>query len=298
MVVGAIRRFRWRKARVLLAFFAVWWMWGDQEQCLCRETPRYLAVSPFSSMWPWMEYSASTGDLFLVIRVAMLLVTCRVFPPVSRRSHYGVELWLLLFPEASFCCCVGSSSTVLWSIPTMMSYPCLWYSLRQRGLYLGYIVWAPLCYVFVFSKHCSLSRNCSVCGVNCYGVHHEQYTQWRDVECPQIPCCKADKLGRRQSHWIWHGSIEEYMSRWVICILCVLCWCLSCGTERVTRLGEVIRPPTKELVRRTVWTSWQHPQLAFVPSIVGWKNAQWHAIFLERMCYPRIVSVVMGCHIS
>ena len=46
--VGARRRFLWRKARVLLAFLAVWMMCFDHAQCLWRVTPRYFAVSnPF-----------------------------------------------------------------------------------------------------------------------------------------------------------------------------------------------------------------------------------------------------------
>ena len=43
--VGALRRLRWRKARVPLAFLAVALTCGDQDECLWRDTPRYFAVS-------------------------------------------------------------------------------------------------------------------------------------------------------------------------------------------------------------------------------------------------------------
>ena len=44
-VVGALRRLRWRKARVPLAFLAVALTCGDQDECLWRDTPKYFAVS-------------------------------------------------------------------------------------------------------------------------------------------------------------------------------------------------------------------------------------------------------------
>ena len=43
--VVALRRLRWRKARVPLAFLAVALTCGDQDECLWRDTPRYFAVS-------------------------------------------------------------------------------------------------------------------------------------------------------------------------------------------------------------------------------------------------------------
>ena len=63
MVIGAKRRFRWKKVQVLLTFFAVWCEATRSSVCV-----RKLPGTAFSSMWPWMEYSASTEDLFLVIR--------------------------------------------------------------------------------------------------------------------------------------------------------------------------------------------------------------------------------------
>ena len=42
--VVALRRLRWRKARVPLAFLAVALTCGDQDECLWRDTPRYFAV--------------------------------------------------------------------------------------------------------------------------------------------------------------------------------------------------------------------------------------------------------------
>ena len=42
--VGALRRLRWRKARVPLAFLVVALTCGDQDECLWRDTPRHFAV--------------------------------------------------------------------------------------------------------------------------------------------------------------------------------------------------------------------------------------------------------------
>ena len=51
-VVVALRRLRWRKARVPLAFLAVALTCGDQDECLWRDTPRYFAVSVSASVCP------------------------------------------------------------------------------------------------------------------------------------------------------------------------------------------------------------------------------------------------------
>ena len=48
--VGALRRLRWRKARVPLAFLAVALTCGDQDECLWSDTPRYFAVSVSASV--------------------------------------------------------------------------------------------------------------------------------------------------------------------------------------------------------------------------------------------------------
>ena len=54
--VVALRRLRWRKTRVPLAFLAVALTCGDQDECLWRDTPRYFAVSVSASVCPCITY--------------------------------------------------------------------------------------------------------------------------------------------------------------------------------------------------------------------------------------------------
>ena len=61
---------RLRKAVVLFAFFVTLVMWLFQDNFLSMVTPRYLALSVYFRVCPWMEYEPSVMLRLLVIRIA------------------------------------------------------------------------------------------------------------------------------------------------------------------------------------------------------------------------------------